>query len=521
VEQYLENIVDHLRGMWHRRFVGLAVAWVVAIAGVVVITQIPLRYEANARLQVDTLTLLKPVLKDLSIEPNLDQQVALISRTLLNRGNMRKLAREFNGEGAAGTSPVSDDLVDHLGRAVQISGNATSNVYSITYRDTDAQRAERVVSALVKILLDATVGSKREDSRSTLAFLDDQIARYEQNVQLAESRIKEFRLKHAGVASPGNGPGQDYFSRMSRLNDDIANAKLELRSAVETRAAYQRQLAAQPSPSRTTSDGTPAAGPPEIDTRLAAQKTKLDELLRTYTDQHPDVVGVRRMIAELEQQRQRELANAPPTAAASARAPVDPDRFLVAHQIRMSLTDAEAKVASAQSRLRSYEAQQAQLAQSGKMLPQIDAELAQLTQDYDVQKKTYTDLLARREALVMSSSAQDSVGEQIRIIDPPRVSPHPVGPSRMLMLLLVFAGAVAAGFVASFIANHAFPTFQNAAALAAATGRPLLGSLSLLPTEATTRRKRRGLLLFTSGTGALLASFVGLVMLVVTTGRIV
>ena len=59
---------------------------------------------------------------------------------------------------------------------------------------------------------------------------------------------------------------------------------------------------------------------PEIDARIATQKTKLDELLRSYTEQHPDVVGTRRVIEELEEQRKQELAALQKAAAASPNA---------------------------------------------------------------------------------------------------------------------------------------------------------------------------------------------------------
>ena len=41
----------------------------------------------------------------------------------------------------------------------------------------------------------------------------------------------------------------------------------------------------------------------EIDSRIDALKRNLDTLLQRFTEQHPDVVGTRRVIAELEEQK--------------------------------------------------------------------------------------------------------------------------------------------------------------------------------------------------------------------------
>ena len=48
--------------MWHRRWIGLAAAWIAALIGIAVVYRIPERYEATARVFVDTESLLKPLL---------------------------------------------------------------------------------------------------------------------------------------------------------------------------------------------------------------------------------------------------------------------------------------------------------------------------------------------------------------------------------------------------------------------------------------------------------------------------
>ena len=54
-------------------------------------------------------------------------------------------------------------------------------------------------------------------------------------LQLAENRLKEFKLKHMGVPGQSGQAGQDFFGKMAKLGDDIANARLELRAAEESR----------------------------------------------------------------------------------------------------------------------------------------------------------------------------------------------------------------------------------------------------------------------------------------------
>ncbi len=320
MDELLQQVLAHLRGMWHRRWIGLAAAWIAAIVCVVVAYRIPERFEASARVYVDTQSLLRPVMAGLAIQPNLDQQVALMSRTLISRPNVEKLVRmadldlrDHDQRRARGADRQPDE--DAPARRQRVD----EPLRDLLSRRRYPTRRRRSSQSLLTIFVESSLGDKRQDTRAAVKFLDEQIKRYEESLQAAENRLKEFKLKYMGV--PGQG-GQDFFSRIAKLSDDIEAARLELRSAEESRDAYKRDLAGEAPtflPERRGASAPVAV--PEIDARIAAQKTKLDELLRTYTDQHPDVVGTRRVIEELEAQRKQEVEALQKAASASGPPP--------------------------------------------------------------------------------------------------------------------------------------------------------------------------------------------------------
>jgi polysaccharide chain length determinant protein (PEP-CTERM system associated) len=306
---------------------------------------------------------------------------------------------------------------------------------------------------------------------------------------------------------------------MAKLGDDIANSKLELRAAEESRDSYKRQLAGEAPTLLPEGSGTSISSP-EIDARIAAQKTKLDEMLRNYTDQHPDVLGTRRVIAALEEQRKEDLQAREKAARASSRSVESIDRNPVFQQMRVSLADAEANVAALRARLSSYENQYAQLRASARLVPQVEAEFAQLNRDYEVQKKTYGDLTTRREAATMGVDVQDTGGTQFRVIDPPRVSPQPVAPTHVTMLWVALAAALGAGLLASFVASELMPTFHDARTLREFTKRPVLGMVATLPNESVKRKQRRSVFMFAGGLSGLIATFVAVLAFALFMGRV-
>ena len=60
MQQLVEQFLQLARGMWHRRWIGLAAAWIVAIVGAISVYRLPDKYEASARVYVDTQSLLRP-----------------------------------------------------------------------------------------------------------------------------------------------------------------------------------------------------------------------------------------------------------------------------------------------------------------------------------------------------------------------------------------------------------------------------------------------------------------------------
>jgi polysaccharide chain length determinant protein (PEP-CTERM system associated) len=510
MHELLNQALTHLRDMWQRRWVGLAVAWAVAVIGMVVVYRVPEKYEASARVYVDTETLLRPLLAGLAIQPNLDQQVALMSRTLISRPNVDKLVRLADLDLATKSPRDRDDLIDDVTKRIRLDGNVTSNLYVISYRDAQPERARKVVQSLLNIFVESSLGDKRQDTQSAVRFVDEQIKRYETALQSAEARIKDFRLKYMGVTN--RQQGQDYFARMSQVSSEIEQAKLELESAEQARDAYKLQLGTAP-PMLVPNDPNVAVTEgrtPEIDARLGALRRDLDSLLRKFTDEHPDVVATKRLIADLESQRREELAAraksaAEAAAAAPHQAPIDQNP--VTQQIRISLSDAEATVASARAKLTGLEAQYQQLKSQAQLVPKVEAEFAALNRDYDIQKKTYESLVSRREAATMGKDVQDTGGAQFRVIDPPRVTPQPVAPNRLALVGIVVLLSVAGGVFAAFFTSQIRPTFHDARALREVAKRPIVGMVSMLPSDSLSRMRKRNAWLFASGVASLFATF--------------
>ena len=142
------------------------------------------------------------------------------------------------------------------------------------------------------------------------------------------------------------------------------------------------------------------------------------------------------------------------------------------------------------------------------MIPQIEAELTQLNRDYDVNKKNYESLVARRESATMSGEMDSSTASvDFRLIDPPRVAPQPVSPNRLLLLPLTLVLAIAAGLAIPFAASQFRPVLFDARALRELTGLPLLGTVSRKMEESLKRKVKKDLRRFIVAASSLFVAY--------------
>jgi polysaccharide chain length determinant protein (PEP-CTERM system associated) len=506
LEEFHRVATITLRGMWNQRWIGLATAWLVAIVAFVAVSLTPERYEASARIFVNTDSILRPLMTGLTVLPNDEQRIALLSRVVISRPNVERLIKEVGLDKDVHTSSQRAALVDSVFKRLTLKGVGRENLYTLSFRDPDAQKAKLAIELMAEMFMSQGKGGKTADTEAAKRFLDEQIAVYEQKLREAEDRLKQFRTDNLGMA-PGEGR-QDYFTRMAETERLLSQARLELREAERARDAFKRGLQ---SVETSVNDGSAAAA--ELAARIDAMRRTLDTLLQRYTEDHPEVQGNRRMLAELEAQRAKIPGASRYTPAPSAT-PAPSSGPSAEQQLRVSLAQSEASVASLSARVAEYTARYDKLRASATLVPKLEAELAQLNRDYEVNKKNYEGLVTGRESATISGEMQTVAGADFRLVDPPRVSPNPVFPNHKVLYPMALIGALCAGLVAAYVAREVRPAFYDGRSLRDATGLPLLGVISLSITDSTRLKRRAANVRFVSGLGALvgvyLAGFVAL-----------
>jgi len=497
MDQLLQQILGYAKAAWHRRWWGVAVAWLVCIVGWTWVMMIPDRYQASARVYVDTQTLLKPLLSGLAAEPNVEQQIKLMTRQLVSRPTLEKVARMTDLDVKAKTPEQTEQMLNGLAGKISIADAGRENLYTISYQDANGDLAKKVVQSLLTIFVESSLGKTRQDISSSQRFIEEQLQQYQQKLTDAENALKEFKQKHIGMMP---GQGGDYYAKLAEVSTQLRQAQLDQAEAVNRRDQLKRQLADE-EPELTAAAAAGATNS-EIDDRIQALQKGMDQMRLQYTELHPDVQATKRLIEKLQAEKKADLA----------KIKADPSGTRIQNpvyqQLTLSIAEADANVSSLRARVGEYQRRYADLRQDSNMIPQVEQEYTQLTRDYDVYRQNYDALLKRRESVTMSGEVESKTDTvDFRVIDPPFVPSQPAWPNRPLLLTLVTLGGLGAGIAVAFLLSQLRRTVTDRRVLRELTGLPLLGAVSRVETDETRRRTRNGLLTYLATLGSLIAAY--------------
>ena len=469
MQETFEQLILYIRGVWKYRWYALLAACAVIIAGWVFLSRMPIVYTANAKIYVNTSTVLRPLLKDLAIEKDPAAYLGLMTRQLVSRPILEEVANNVNLYDSSVDVPQKERLLTNMERSIRVQGSRANegtnqrDFYIISYSSRDPKFAKEVVDTLISTFVAKTVAASEQDSKAAMGILDKQIQDKHQELISAEAKIAQFKAENVNDLPQ---EGVDYFQRLQSAQADYDDVTLKITEAQNQRRELQRQLAGTPSVQRAMStDGTPALSPSAA--RLAEMKSRLNELLLKYTEKHPDVIATRRSIAEIQKQAQTDAI------------PVTPNP--VYQQLQIALSQVESEIAALQVRKTEYFERVEKLRGQTASLTDVEANLQRLHEHYEQAKQKYDALVARRGTAIMAENVeQASEDVRFRIIDPPRItdSEQNLVRKQFIMTSSVLVAGFGGGGALAFLLAQVWPIVFARRDQEGLYGLPVLGAIS-------------------------------------------
>ena len=464
-------------GAWRRRWIALGLAWLVCLAGWAGVALLPNQYQSTARLYVAADPLLTPLLHGIAIGSNTEAEVQILQRTLLSRPNLETLIAKTPLDRTVTTVAAREALVKRLATQIHVTPE-TASLFSIAYRNPDPVLARDVVQTMISIYIENATRSNLADTQNARQFLDQQLAYFRQRLQDVEHRLAAFKAKYVGLLPGANGAASDLQGSLAH----ILALQGDLQDARAKRAMLAKALKTTPPMLDNTSAG---GGPSANALRLAAAEQKLQELRLRYTDSFPGVIAQRALVAAIKS------GKIGPQGADAKLLQAVPNP--VYQKLQLSIIDAGVNIFSLKRRIAIALAQRKKLEAIARSQPGLLAQYANLDRNYGVLSRKYKELLARREAMRISSAASTDANKvQIEVIDPPLLPRTPVAPPRTLLFVAVLLAGIGCGGGLALLLVQIDGSFYSVQDLRRLE-LPILGGVSLLDGPRPRRRFRSAL----------------------------
>jgi len=493
MDSLYEELLAGLHSIWHRRWIALAVAWAVCLAGWLVVALIPNSYESHARIFIQ-------------LDDALAEQVGIgvadkkrdierIRQTLTSAVNLEKVVRATRLGDTIENPKAMEAAVLKLGKNVKVVSQE-DNLFEITATANDssfsdaenAKLAQSVAQKLIDIFREENLSGNRGDMVETLEFVNQQLRARERELESAESKRTAFEAQHPEMALGAAAVAQRLESARSTLRDIDA----DLSAAQSASAAIDGQLAGTP---RTIAGGAADGG---AQSSLARAQADLAAMrARGLTENHPDVIAAKNQVAALRAPAAQE--------AASGGGTINP-AYSSLQSIR---AERQASVQALQSRKAATQSDIASLTASAISDPELATQAQRINRDYDVLRQQYDKLLQDREELRLRGEVKtEREAVKFQVVDPPTSPRTPVAPNRPVLLLGVLIVGFAGGCAGAFALSRVRSVFATTAGLEKATGLPVLGAISHSLTDRARALRAKRLKYFYAGTAALCGLFV-------------
>jgi polysaccharide chain length determinant protein (PEP-CTERM system associated) len=297
--------------------------------------------------------------------------------------------------------------------------------------------AQRVCTEITSMFMEQNLRLRQQQAEDTTQFLGAQLEEAKTRLDEQDAKLADFQSRFVGEL-PENE--QNNLTLLVGLSPQLEAATQAVNQAREEKAFVESMLSQQLA-ARESSEKGP--NPETLEEQLAKEQEQLLSLQQRYTEEYPDVVKLKRDVAEL----QKRIADASTTNRKEPKDPgakgsvIEPPEI---QQLRAQLHQAELAIVQKQDE-QSHLREQIQTLQGRLQLsPKIQQQFKSLTRDYQTALEFYNDLLKKRNESQMATELEHrQQGEQFRVLDAPSFPERPSFPNRPLFGL----GGLGAGVV--------------------------------------------------------------------------
>jgi polysaccharide chain length determinant protein (PEP-CTERM system associated) len=421
-----------------------------------------------------------------TITMGIQDRLTALKSQILSRSRLEQIIKDFDLYPNERRDLPMEDIVQRMRADIEPiraeSKETEATTFRIAYVGQDPKTVLKVTERLTALFIEENVRDRENVSRGTNQFLDNQLEDVKRRLIVQEKKLEEYRRTHSG----------ELPSQSTTNLQVIQNAEMQLQALNEAaerdrehRLLVVRQLADLESPDALAA-GTDQGPVAAVAQQLEEAKAQLRALEMRLKPTHPDIRLQQRTIRDLEAKLEFETAraNEAPRPAAKTK---KPDLNELARErrrrdLKTELGDIDRQLGEKRQEEQRLQAVVAQYTARLEAEPKRESELVELTRDYETTRSIYADLLAKREeSNIAVNLEKKQIGEQFKVLDPPKEPARPFSPNRPLIYFMGAMAGFAVGLLVVTVYEYRDSSFRSEADIASVLHLPVLAVLPALP----------------------------------------
>lgn len=529
--QEVKGFIDHFNGF--KRHLKLAAATFVAITalGVGFAYSLPDVYKSQGYILIEEPQIPSEILRS-TITSYAAQQLTILSEKILTIPNIISFIEEYDLYPEERKSTPLELLAMEARMAIAVepatrasvseSGLPSTRVvgFTISFEDKDPATAKTVADALVELYLSENLKSRSALTKDTSSFLKEEVAQLEAEISGLEKNMAKFKEDNANRLPSLNAMN---MAQMQRADDQLLALESQLQALEQTRISIEAQMVGLSATTPTVlQDGSVALSPldqlkqlqsqltvyqsrysddhpdvkatkrdiealrarfgldvdlAKIDQNIATVKADIASAKQKYGPEHPDVLLLNKRLAELERTANEAMQK-------NLESEVTPDNPAYI-QLKASLNSLDAEEQAIKSTMAKLRADMADYEQRLAETPQVEIELEALSRTLSSTSNRYWVMRDKQFAAEMGETLEtESKGEQMFLVEPPRLPIKPYKPNRGAIIVLTMLFALVAGIGITQLVDSLDKSIHTAAALVGVQGSEPLAEIPYIYTNA-------------------------------------
>ncbi len=232
------------------------------------------------------------------LAPDLDGRtrdiVNTLSQIVSSRTNLEQIINNFDLFPEERKILPIEDVIAIFRQNIKIKPSRQGDVFIVSYSGSDPEKVVRVTNALAAKFIEENLKYRQERATDTSSYTNQELQMAKEVMDKQDAAMRDYKLKNYNEMPEHR---EANMSRLTSLQGQYQSKQESIQDLERTLVLIQDQLNNR----RLLLQGTVSdSGEMDSFQRLANLRATLDSLLLKYTEKHPEIIRIQKLIDKME-----------------------------------------------------------------------------------------------------------------------------------------------------------------------------------------------------------------------------